>query len=354
MKKKYKVVSVAATTQPKKTTTKFLKDEIVNFIGHKYFTTPTGKIYYSVKPGVAKIDAIMKNDAKHPYHIIVEKKGEIVFQGWVSEEDLEKRPEVDKKENKTISFANSKKVKISFAKNTNKGIQIVAEDWQDNNWTAVFRLRDPQDADKLAHMAEIGCVKKEFNEVVAYTNTFIEICIDAAKIPMIDTVNERNLINSGLFYHLTGEDFLQKTDYLRRGDILLSNAGSAIVLSNGVKSSELPVIKVPKTLVKEVEEQENFSILSKDEIEPKVVTAQKAPEEKDYDLTGAYLAITPATIRTRAGIDSPILTKIPKGSTVRNYGFYTTVDKVKWYYIQTKYKNTIYNGFVSEKCFIKK
>lgn len=347
MKKKYKVVGVAKV-EPK---TKFSKGETINFIGNKYFTSPTNKVFFSVKPGVGVIDAIMTNDVLHPYHIVIENKGIPIFKGWVNEEDLEKRPEITT--HKNISFANSKKVKICVANNKNDGIEIIAKDWKNEGWTAVFRLKDPQNANQLAHMAELGCAKKNFDGIIAYANTIIEICTDAANIPVNEIINKKTLINSGLFYCFTSDEYLKHSEYLRRGDILLGS-NSAIVLSNGSKSNELATTKKPIQIEESKTDIEIKNNFVNEEIKPEIITAQNQPKSKNYDLSGTYLAVTPATLRTDAGIKANILIKLPKGILVQNYGFYTEIDNVKWYYVQTKYKNTIYNGFVSEKCFIKK
>lgn len=347
MKKKYKVIKA----EMKEETPKFKKGDLVNIIGKKQFTTPTGKVYFSMKPGVAKIDAIMPGDVKHPYHLVAIDNSTSNVKGWVSEEDFELKPE--EKQIESISFAKSKNSKIAFAKNTTDGIEMLVTNWKDENWTAVFRPRDPQTAEKIAKMAEAGCAKKHFSDVFAYSTTFIEICLDAANVPVGDIVNKQSLISSGLFSCFTEEEYTNRALYLRRGDILLSNNNSAVVLSDGLKASQIPTIKVsPKESTEQPKEVK--IVKEKVDVKPEVVTAQNQPEEKDYDLAGVYLAITPATVRTGAGIDAAILTKIPKGSSVKNYGFYTQVKDIKWYYIQTKYKNTIYNGFVSEKCFIRK
>ncbi len=44
-----------------------------------------------------------------------------------------------------------------------------------------------------------------------------------------------------------------------------------------------------------------------------------------------------------------VLVVIPKGTTVRNYGYYTVVNGVKWLYVAFSYKRVNYTGFVSER-----
>ena len=42
-----------------------------------------------------------------------------------------------------------------------------------------------------------------------------------------------------------------------------------------------------------------------------------------------------------------VLTTIPKGTVVKNYGYYTVVNGVKWLYVKFTYKRVTYTGFCS-------
>ena len=52
-------------------------------------------------------------------------------------------------------------------------------------------------------------------------------------------------------------------------------------------------------------------------------------------IAGAYKTTTNLNMRTHPGVlkSENIITEIPKGATVRNYGYYTMVEGVKWLYI---------------------
>lgn len=61
-----------------------------------------------------------------------------------------------------------------------------------------------------------------------------------------------------------------------------------------------------------------------------------------YTVTASWL-----NVRSGAGTGKDILTTIPKGTKVRNYGYFTTVDGVRWLYIQFTYNKVTYTGFAS-------
>lgn len=61
-----------------------------------------------------------------------------------------------------------------------------------------------------------------------------------------------------------------------------------------------------------------------------------------YTVTANWL-----NVRNGAGTSKSIMVAIPKGTSVKNYGYYTTVSGVKWLYIQFTYKDVQYTGFAS-------
>lgn len=92
--------------------------------------------------------------------------------------------------------------------------------------------------------------------------------------------------------------------------------------------------------------------------EPELVTPSPVTEVKatgvaksfnrsvagSYTVTASFL-----NVRNAAGVsaDNKVLVAIPKGTVVRCYGYYTTVDGVKWLYVQFTYKRVTYTGFCS-------
>lgn len=82
------------------------------------------------------------------------------------------------------------------------------------------------------------------------------------------------------------------------------------------------------------------------------VTVKKATEAaKSFDkaLAGAYTVTAGSGlhIRNGAGTTKASLAVLPKGTTARNYGYYTLAGGVKWLYIQATYQGVQYTGFSS-------
>jgi len=68
-------------------------------------------------------------------------------------------------------------------------------------------------------------------------------------------------------------------------------------------------------------------------------------------VAGTYTVTAGAglNVRDAAGTDSRVLVTIPKGTTVKNYGYYTVVNGVKWLYVAFSHKRVNYTGFVHER-----
>lgn len=88
----------------------------------------------------------------------------------------------------------------------------------------------------------------------------------------------------------------------------------------------------------------------------KKTTTKKATESaKSYlkSQAGTYKTTGKLNVRNGAGTSKKILTTIPKGTEVKNYGYYTTVSGTKWLLVQFTYKSVIYTGFCSKKYLTK-
>ena len=68
-------------------------------------------------------------------------------------------------------------------------------------------------------------------------------------------------------------------------------------------------------------------------------------------VAGTYTVTAGAglNVRDAAGTDSRVLVTIPKGTTVKNYGYYTVVNGVKWLCVAFSHKRVNYTGFVHER-----
>ncbi len=89
--------------------------------------------------------------------------------------------------------------------------------------------------------------------------------------------------------------------------------------------------------------------------QPTQVTATGKAKYLNRTVSGSYTVTAQSGLYLRddAGKLKKALTLLPYGTVVRNYGYYSIVDGVKWLYIQTTIKGVTYTGFSSEE-FLKK
>ncbi len=73
----------------------------------------------------------------------------------------------------------------------------------------------------------------------------------------------------------------------------------------------------------------------------------EAARHIDKVLAGAYRTTANLNLRAGAGTSKAILTTVPKGGTVRNYGYYNVVDGKKWLYVQYRANGKTYIGYCS-------
>lgn len=79
-----------------------------------------------------------------------------------------------------------------------------------------------------------------------------------------------------------------------------------------------------------------------------MMTATGVAKSFNKAVAGSYkVTASSLNVRNAAGTEHKVLTKIPKGTVVRNYGYYTVVNGVKWLYVQFTYKRVTYTGFCS-------
>ncbi len=362
---------------------KFSKGDVVDFIGTKHFKAPNGKVFFTIKPGVAKITAIDSLNLPHPYHLEAEPNSTSTVNGWVAEKDIKG---IHKRIVKfPISYASNKKgLKIGFVENGNQAFQVA--NWKDAGWSAVFRPKDGKLAEKLAAAVESGCS----NSYIQYSDNIAFSFIDMAKkvdfklnaiekdvninkleflllimeisgifsADKISFVNAKNiLVGSGLFYNFTSDEYLAKKEYLKRGDILFGNNSCTIVLSNGRFSNKLAITKKPVEPESKNLTIDSFSIsagkekLEKD-IEVKDMVASQTPELKDKSLAGVYVTKTATELKDNISSNGSFVT-LPKGVKVYNYGFYSEDDKEQWLFVRASYKNVNYSGFCNIKNLVK-
>ena len=92
----------------------------------------------------------------------------------------------------------------------------------------------------------------------------------------------------------------------------------------------------------------------KDSVSTNKVVAKESAQKFDRNLAGTY-KVTASNLHMRhgAGITKQSMVVLPKGTSVRNYGYYTSSLGTKWLYVQVTYKGVQYTGFCSSK-YLKK
>lgn len=238
------------------------------------------------------------------------------------------------------------------------GKEVYTRNWYSKPWHTVFRPNSAIAAEKIAKAMEQACANNkigydQYQRTTLYTqakakewniskistkcetdcSALVAVCCNAAGISVskdMYTGNEKSLLKkTGAFSVYTASKYVSSSDYLKRGDILLGNGHTAVVLSNGSK------VKPATTSATTT----------------KSVTAKGAAEGKKVSLAGTYevSAAQALNIRDGAGTAAKILVTIPKGTKVKCYGYYTENRGTIWLYIQFKYKDVLYTGFASSK-----
>lgn len=85
----------------------------------------------------------------------------------------------------------------------------------------------------------------------------------------------------------------------------------------------------------------------------KKVTAKGTADYFNKSLAGTYVTTANLYMRDDAGATKKSLVVIPKGTKVKNYGYYSTSTGVKWLYIQVTLNGIKYTGFSSSR-YLKK
>lgn len=142
--------------------------------------------------------------------------------------------------------------------------EVCIRKWYNKPWHTVFRPKDSAVAEKIAKAMEQACMNdnigydqsqrttlynlaRAVNWDISKINTrcetdcsaLVSVCCNAAGILVnknMYTGNEKSVLSATKkFTILTESKYVNGSEYLKRGDILLGNGHTAIVLSNGSK-----------------------------------------------------------------------------------------------------------------------
>lgn len=260
--------------------------------------------------------------------------------------------------------------------------EVCTRSWYNKPWTSVIRPKNSAVAEKIAAAMEQACANDKVGydqgqRTTLYTyakaanwdiskvtaacecdcSSLVAVCVNAAGIKVskdIYTGNELSALNAtGAFTVLSDAKYISKSDYLMRGDILLGSGHTAIVLSNGSGAESSSGTTTTPTPTPTTTTTATTTTKKTKATEPAVIGP-------DDNLSGTYVVTASAlNVRNGAGTsansygkDKSVLVAIPKGTKVRNYGFYTNVNGTKWLYVQFTYKGIVYTGFASSKYLV--
>ncbi len=167
-------------------------------------------------------------------------------------------------------------------------------------------------------------------------SALVRVCCACAGITVSNftTANEATmLVNTGKFTKYTDTKYTTASTYLKRGDVLVtaSKGHTVVVLGNG--SGVTTTTSTTSTTTS------STSTSSK--------KATDAASSYLKSLAGTYVTTANLNVRNGAGTSKGIMVTIPKGTSVKNYGYYSTASNVKWLYVQFTYKSVTYTGFCS-------
>ena len=161
--------------------------------------------------------------------------------------------------------------------------EVCTRSWYNKPWTTVIRPTSSAVAEKIAVAMEQACANDKIGydqqqRTTLYTqakavnwdlskitttcecdcSSLVAVCVNAAGIAVskdIYTGNEKAaLMATGKFTTYTSSEYISGTEYLKRGDILLSSGHTAVVLSDGSKATGSTTNKNATTTKKSVAE----------------------------------------------------------------------------------------------------
>ena len=217
------------------------------------------------------------------------------------------------------------------------GSEVLIRDWKYFGQTAVYRFKSYTLALKYAELIKAACnnpnigysqekrttlytqAKKVNFDISKITtpcecdcSSLVACCLIGVGVDVISYFYTGNmgtyLDKTGLFKKYTSEEYTKSDKRLHIGDILV---------------------------------KPNYHVATVVAETPKV----KPAREKDTKLAGTYTATTDLNMRYGAGKENEIVTILKAGDKVKNYGFYTTYNGIKWLLV-TDGKNT---GYCSSK-----
>lgn len=217
----------------------------------------------------------------------------------------------------------------------------------------VIRAKDAATREKIAKAMEAACandhigycqthrtsltaaakpygydVSKVTADVEVDCSELVRVCCLYAGISVgsFSTASEASTLKAtGQFDVLTGDVYCKSSDYLLRGDILVTKTKghTVAVLDNGSKAGQCASSAAAESV--------------------KIAAAKS----RDPQIAGTYKTKTNLHLRAGAGTGKASLTVMPAGCTVRCFGYYTLYKGVRWYLVKTAVGGKAYIGYCS-------
>lgn len=149
------------------------------------------------------------------------------------------------------------------------------------------------------------------------------------------------LKNAG-YILIEDKEYLKSSEYCVRGAIYVTAGNhTACGLTNGSAYKRT----LSKAGLKDSEANTTSSL-----------NATEKAKSKDSSISGTYVVMSTAlNVRNGAGTNYKSLVIIPKGTMVKNYGYYTkSANGTVWLYVKFTYKGITYTGFCSNKYLSRK
>lgn len=274
----------------------------------------------------------------------------------------------------------SEKGTINGAKGDSTGKEVCVRTWYNKPWDfmaihpdAGVRERHAQavedacnnnnigygQGDRNSANAEAKKVGYVINNIKTKCNTdcsaLQNLCAVAAKTPNVTygsngwttSVMKARLQAAG-YIIIEASKYISNEKYCVRGAIYVKAASHTVCgLTNGtnyldtLKAAGLSTTGTPVPTTPAKPKVDNSKIDS--------------AKKMNKNLAGSYIvtAVNGLYLRKGAGKSKGSLCLMPKGTKVRNYGYYTPLDGVKWLLVQATVKGVTYTGFCS-KAYLKK
>lgn len=357
----------------------------VSFTGTKHYVSSNAVNAASCKPGLAKVTAIASS-GKHPYHLVrVAGKGSTVY-GWVDTADIAAASSEAATQSSTTTAAGGNSPLVSYTKiSPNKNsprnhaidtitIHCVVGQCSVETLGNIFAPTSRQASSNYGVGVDgrIGMYVEEKDRSWCSSNAAndnraitIEVASDttepyavndkayAALLDLVTDICKRNGIKKLVWStnktdrvnHKNGCNMTVHRDYANKscpGTYLYERHGAIAAevnkrLGSG-DSTSTPATSTPAT-----------STTTKK-------TATGTAKKFDKTLAGSYTVTASSGLHVRndAKTSAASLVVLPKGTVVRNYGYYTLTSGVKWLYIQVTYQGVTYTGFSSSEYLEKK